>query len=107
MRSEALSLYALFVRWVVTIHLLALAAQLVSEISFAGGCTAAGIAHIYSARLIAAFGLLQAGVISSLPGMGADVDVGVLRTGMAAARARLERTPTRTGARVERPCGLG
>jgi hypothetical protein len=65
--SESVSAYALFVRWVVTLHLLALAAQLASAISFVGGLAEAGLLHIYNARLVGVFGLWQAVVLVSLP----------------------------------------
>lgn len=66
-RSDTVSAYALFVRWVVTIHLLALAAQLASAIAFADGWTTGAVVHIHNARVVGALGLLQAGLIVSLP----------------------------------------
>ena len=66
-RLETVSTYALFIRWVVTLHLLALAAQLTSAIAFAGGWSMGALLHIYNARLVGALGLLQAGAVVSLP----------------------------------------
>jgi len=64
---KTVSPYALFVRWLVTLHLLALAIQLASAISFAGGWVTGALVHIHNARIVGALGLLQAVVILSLP----------------------------------------
>jgi hypothetical protein len=66
-RPVTVSAYALFVRWLVTFHLIALATQLASAISFVGGWAAGAQIHIQNARIVAALGLLQAVVIASLP----------------------------------------
>ena len=66
-RSETRSAYALFVRWVVTIHLIALAFQLVSAISFAGGWATGAVIHIHNSRIVGALGLFQAALVASLP----------------------------------------
>jgi hypothetical protein len=66
-RLETVSTYALFIRWLVTFHLLALAAQLASAIAFAGGWATGALLHIHGARLVGALGLLQAAAVVSLP----------------------------------------
>jgi len=66
-RLETVSVYALFVRWLVTLHLLALAAQLASATAFAGGWATGAVVHIYNARVVGALGLLQAAAVLSLP----------------------------------------
>jgi len=66
-RFETVSTYALFIRWLVTLHLLALVVQLASAIAFAGGWATGALLHIHNARLVGALGLLQAGAVASLP----------------------------------------
>jgi hypothetical protein len=65
--ATPVSAYALFVRWLVTLHLIALAAQLASAISFVGGWAPGAMMHMHNARLVGVLGLLQAIVIVSLP----------------------------------------
>ncbi len=66
-RFETVSTYALFVRWLVTLHLLALGAQLASAIAFAGGWATGALLHTYNARVVGALGVLQAAAVVSVP----------------------------------------
>src|SRR5215467_1483452 len=66
-RPVTVSAYALLVRWLVTFHLIALAAQLASAISFVGGWASGAQIHIQNARIVAVLGLVQAVMIASLP----------------------------------------
>jgi hypothetical protein len=65
--TPAVSGYALLIRWVVTLHLLALAAQLAMAISFVGGAAPALPPHMKGAWAVAALGLVQAGLLLSVP----------------------------------------
>jgi len=64
-RIQAVSTYALLIRWVVTLHLLVFVAQLATAISFVAGVARALSPHMHSAWAAVTLGLLQAGLLLS------------------------------------------
>jgi hypothetical protein len=62
----AVSKYALLVRWVVTFHLMALAAQLATAIFFVGGESQALAPHMKNAWAVAVLGLAQGALVASI-----------------------------------------
>ena len=61
--AALISKYALFIRWVVTLHLIALAAQLATAIFFVGGEAHALAPHMKNAWTAAILGLAQAALL--------------------------------------------
>jgi len=65
--AQAVSTYALLIRWVVTLHLLVFVAQLATAISFVAGVARALSPHMHDAWAAVTLGLLQAGLLLSTP----------------------------------------
>jgi hypothetical protein len=65
--AQAISTYALVIRWVVTLHLLAFAAQLATAISFVAGVAGALFPHMHNAWAAMTLGLIQAALLLSVP----------------------------------------
>jgi hypothetical protein len=61
--AAVISKYALLIRWVVTLHLMALAAQLATAIFFVGGRAQALAPHMMNAWTVATLGIAQAALI--------------------------------------------
>ncbi|MGH8313688.1 MAG: hypothetical protein ACRETU_00870 [Steroidobacterales bacterium] len=58
--TAVISKYALLIRWVVTLHLMALAAQLATAIFVVGGEASALVPHMKNAWAVATLGVAQA-----------------------------------------------
>ena len=65
--AQAVSTYALLVRWVVTLHLLVFVAQLATAISFVAGVARALSPHMHNAWAAVALGVLQAALLLRTP----------------------------------------